>query len=134
MYKTIALSMGLSLALLASRGYAQKPAPPANDLRRDLTTSQPATTPEMWLYEQERSRYEDPKAAVRRKAELRAWQRAERLAAMKWYGQSNSRPVISATPHTDTYGAGWVSNTPNPYEWRGGSASAVVVRPGGSFY
>ena len=120
--------------MLASRSQAQKPAPPSSDLRRDVTSSQPATTPEMWLYEQERNRYEDPRMAVRRKAELRAAQRGERLAAMKWYGQSNSRPLISATPHCDTYGAGWISNTPNPYQWRGGASSAVVVRPSSSIY
>jgi hypothetical protein len=134
MNKTIAASVGLALALLASRSHAQKPAPQNHDLRRDVTTSQTTPTPEMWFYEQERNRYEDPRAAVRRKAELRAAQRGERLATMKWYGQSNSRPLVSTTPHCDTYGAGWVSNTSNPYLWRGGSSSSVVVRPGTSLY
>ncbi len=133
MIRTIGLSIGLSLALLASRSYAQKPAMQANDLRRDLSTSQTAVTPEMWFYEQERNRYDDPKVAVRRKAELRAAQRNERLAAMKWYGQSNSRPLVSSTPFFSTYGAGWTSNTPNPYLWRGG-ATTTVVRPNSSFY
>ncbi|HEX4143846.1 MAG TPA: hypothetical protein VHY91_09960 [Pirellulales bacterium] len=138
MTKTIAMSVGLALALLAGRGQAQQPAPQKTDLRRDSsspsTTSQTAATPEMWLYQQERDRYEDPRLAVRRKAELRAAQRNDRLAAMKWFGQSNSRPLVSATPHTDTYGAGWVSDSPNPYQWRGGSSPSVVVRPNGSLY
>jgi len=139
MNKTIGLSMGLMLALLASNSFAQKPAPQNNDLRRDVstgqtTTGQAAATPEMWIYQQERDRYEDPRLAVRRKAELRAAQRGDRLAAMKWFGQSNARPLVSATPHTDTYGAGWVSDSANPYQWRGGSAPSVVVRPNGSLY
>jgi hypothetical protein len=134
MNKTIALSLGLALALLASRSQAQNPAPQKNDLRRDVTTGQTTATPEMWLYQQERDRYENPREAVRRKAELRAAQRGDRLASMKWFGQSNARPLVSATPYTDTYGAGWVSNSSNPYQWRAGSAPSVVVRPSGSLY
>jgi len=56
------------------------------------------------------------------------------LAAMKWYGQSNTRPVVSPTPNCDTYGAGWVSNSANPYQWRGGGSPSVVVRPSTSLY
>jgi hypothetical protein len=134
MNKTIALSLGLGLALLASRGQAQNPAPQRNDLRRDTTTGQTAATPEMWLYQQERDRYDNPREAVRRKAESRAAQRGDRLAAMKWYGQSNSRPLVSVTPYCDAYGAGWVSNSANPYQWRGGGTQSVVVRPGGGLY
>jgi hypothetical protein len=134
-HKTIALACGLTLALLAGRSQAQAPAARAQDLRRDtITTSQATATPEMWFYEQERSRYEDPRAAVRRKAEFRAAQRADRLAAMKWYGQSNSRPVVAPTPHCDTYGAGWVGNTANPYQWRSGGSTLVVARPGSGTY
>lgn len=132
MNKTIAVAAGLALALLASRSDAQKPAPETHDLQHEVTSTQ--TTPEMWLYEQERNRYEDPRAAVRRKAELRAAQRGDRLAAMKWFGQSNARPVVSTTPYCYTYGAGWVSNTPNPYQWQSGPRPSVVVRPGGSVY
>ena len=71
MNKTIALSVGLALALLASRSHAQEPAPQKHDLRRDVRSarSQTTPTPEMWFYEQERNRYEDPRSAVRRKAE-----------------------------------------------------------------
>jgi hypothetical protein len=133
--KTIALALGLALALLASRGQAQAPAARIHDVRRDtLSTSQGTVTPEMWLYEQERNRYEDPHSAVRRKAEQRAAQRADRLAAMKWYGQSNSRPLVAPTPFCDTYGAGWVSNTSNPYQWRAGGTTLIVNRPGSGSY
>jgi len=135
MHKTFAIAAGLTLAMLAGRSYAQSPAAPIHDPRRDLGTTQTTTTPEMWLYQQERDRYEDPHGAVRRKAEFRAAQRGDRLAAMKWYGQSNTRPLVSATPYCDTYGAGWVGNTANPYQWRGGGGpSTVVVRPNSSFY
>jgi hypothetical protein len=85
-------------------------------------------TPEMWFYEQERIRYEDPKKAVRRRAELRAAQRADRLAALKWYGHSNSRPTVNSTPTMSSYAPYWGSNTYDPNRWRAWTPS-VVIRP-----
>jgi hypothetical protein len=77
-------------------------------------------TPELWLYEQERIRMDDPAQAVRRKAEIRGIQRAERLASLKWYGFSNSRPTISnVTPMLGGFAAPtWTSNTYDPNRWR----------------
>ena len=88
-----------------------------------------ARTPEMWFYEQERLRYNDPKTAIRRRAETRAAQRANRLASMKWYGQSNSRPVVSSTPTMSSYAPYWGSNTYDPHRWRPYSTPSVVLRP-----
>lgn len=77
-------------------------------------------TPELWLYEQERTRMADPAQAVRRKAEIRSAQRSERLAAMKWYGMSNSRPMYNnVTPALGGFGsATWTSNSYDPSRWR----------------
>ena len=79
----------------------------------------PTLTPEIWLYLQELRRHDDPKQAVRRKAEFRASQRQRRLAAMKWFGQSNSRPVAVGTPFMGTYSPMWSSNSANPFRWVG---------------
>ena len=105
----------------------------SRDLRRDQAPGAVSPTPEMWFYEQERTRYEDPNGAVRRKAEARAAQRAGRIASMKWYGMSNSRPVVGTTPVQGTYSPSWVSNTADPFRWRA-TAPAVVVRPGNGLY
>lgn len=86
-------------------------------------------TPEMWFYEQERIRYDDPKMAVRRRAELRAAQRAGRLASQKWYGISNSRPMVSPTPVFESYGPYWGSNTYDPKRWRPYSTPTAVLLP-----
>jgi hypothetical protein len=105
----------------------------SRDLRRDNPTpvagQAVSPTPEMWFYEQERTRYEDPKAAVRRKAEFRSTQRQNRLASCKWFGIDNSRPTASPTPVTGTYSPTWISNTPDPYRWSGVGGSPLVVRP-----
>lgn len=102
-------------------------------LRRDSAApllTPPSTTPEMWLYEQERLRYEDPKQAVRRNAEYRWAQRAKRIESMRWFGMSNSRPLATTGMYYDTYSPTWVGNTFHPYEWSGVGGPTVVYGPG----
>src|SRR5262245_26282180 len=77
----------------------------------------PPTTPELWVYSQEQRRHDDPALAVRRKAEFQAAQRMGRLASLKWYGYSNSRPEAGITPIMGTYSAGWIGNSGNRYDW-----------------
>ncbi len=97
------------------------------DLAAESTDSLAQMTPEIWFYQQEMRRYEDPKAAVRRKAEFRAWQRQRRIAAMDWYGFSNARPTANPTPWSGVYGPGWVSNNyRHPYEWSGAGRTSVI--------
>ncbi len=86
-------------------------------------------TPAMWFYEQERIRQEDPKLAVRRRAETRGQQRQDRLASQNWFGVSNSRPMASTTPWFGGYSAYWGSNTYDPLRWRASTAPVVVVQP-----
>jgi len=98
------------------------------DTRRDdvsaTVVTEPAVstrlTPELWHYQQERSRLDDPAQAVRRKAEIRSIQRAERLASLKWYGMSNSRPLYTnTTPALGGFGtATWTSNSYDAARWR----------------
>jgi hypothetical protein len=87
-------------------------------------------TPEMWFYEQNKKEYKDPKNAVRAKAEFAAQQRANRLAAMRWFGLSNSRPRIGCDP-INVYPPSWSSNTPlQPNRWTGtGGQPYYVARP-----
>lgn len=112
-----------STRLLPSAARSSKPA----DQLPDTTTSLTQMTPEMWFYQQEMRRYEDPRAAVRRKAEYRAAQRQRRIAAMDWYGYSNSRPQANPTPFAGgPYAAGWVSNNYRyPLQWSGGGRTVV---------
>jgi hypothetical protein len=88
-----------------------------------------APTPEMWFYEQERIRHDDPKMAVRRRAEQRGQDRQLRLASQKWYGISNSRPTVSPTPWFAGYSDHWGSNTCDPLRWRMPTVPLLVTRP-----
>lgn len=89
--------------------------------------SQSQMTPEMYLYLYELRRSEDPKQAVRRKAELKTAQRMQRLAAQKWFGVSNARPMASAQPFLDLYSPRWIGNGYNAFDWAGANASGVTV-------
>ena len=100
------------------------------NLRRDNqpgALSDTPVTPEMWLYEQERDRYDNPQAMVRRRAEIRGAQRQQRLASMKWYGLSNARPDHSPTPWYGPQSPRWGSNSRHPYLWHATSAPHVVL-------
>jgi len=104
-----------SAILLGLSASAQEP---KIDLRRDL----------------ERNRHDDPKLAVRRRAEARGEQRAQRLASSKWYGIYNSRPTVSPTPWFSTYSPSWVSNTYDPARWRMPAVPVVANLPENARY
>ena len=85
-------------------------------------------TPEMWFYDKASRDYNNPKAAVRRKAEYDTAMRQQRIAAMAWYGISNSRPCVYPTPHMGgTYSPVWGSNTRDPQRWTTSGTSALVL-------
>jgi hypothetical protein len=89
----------------------------------------PATA-EMWFYEQHLREYLNPKLAVRRKAEFKAKQRRQRLAAMRWFGFSNQRPAVSPDPFNGDYSSSWTgADVLHPYRWGGcGYAGGVSYR------
>ncbi len=128
----IALSLLSSTVLAVTAAWpcqAQEPrvrphVPSAQDTQGVLTP-----TPEMWFYEQERLRHDDPKMAIRLRAEVRAQQRQDRLASLYWFGMSNSRPSVSCAPFTGSYSAYWASNSFDPLRWRQTTYPLVVMRP-----
>jgi hypothetical protein len=91
------------------------------------TLTPPPTTPELWVYAQEMRRHDDPAQAVRRKAEFQADQRMSRLAALKWYGLSNSRPEASVVPMMGIYSPGWIGNGWDRYDWVASRGPSINV-------
>ena len=137
MFRTVCASLPLAASMLAVSCLAQDS---TANLRRDSvgraapisesSLGPVATTPEMWFYQQERERHDDPKLAIRRRAETRAQQRQDRLATQKWYGFSNSRPTVSPTPWFAGYSDHWASNSFDPLRWRMPAVPVMVSRPG----
>jgi hypothetical protein len=115
---------GQEARLNMRRDSAPRVAPPP-DSQGTVTPTQ-----DMWFYEQEWKRHDDPKMAVRRRAELRAQERHDRLASLRWYGISNSRPTVSS-PWSGGYSAYMGSNTYDPLRWRPMTAPVVLLRPAG---
>lgn len=126
--KWLPLSLPLAL-LLTAAAWAQKP--DAEKLgTASMLPGQVTTTPEMWFYEQYMLNYQDPKLAVRQKAEFRSAQRHARMASREWFGFSNARPKVGPDPIHGDYAPHWGSNNSHyPYRWNGIGAAAVVVRP-----
>lgn len=111
-------ALSLAAVGLTSHGQAQdRDDRKEADAQAELVPAQ--VTPEMWIYSQEMKRYEDPQLALRRKAELKAAQRASRLAAMKWFGFSNARPQANPVPFMSVYSPTWTGNGYDRYDWVG---------------
>ena len=125
MIPRLMISASLLMALAGGLAVAQQP---VREKKANASAQEPlVTTPEMWIYQQQLRRYDDPQTAVRRKAEFRAEQRQRRLAAQQWFGFSNLRPTANATPWGNQYGPVWISNSARPFGWAG-VATPVVVR------
>lgn len=108
----------------------EKPSSKPQTVVTTATPSELKVTPEMWFYEQYMQQYQDPKMAVRANAEFRADQRQRRLASMRWFGMSNSRPHASPDPFNGDYSPGWSSNNSSyPYRWSGIGPTWYVARP-----
>lgn len=124
----LVFATGLTLSLSATSALGDETTRHGSpQLDRGISLGELHPTPEMWIYQQEMKAYLDPKLAVRRKAEYRAAQRQQRIAAAEWFGYSKARPIASATPFMDTYSPRWGSNTANPNVWSGPSGGSPIV-------
>jgi hypothetical protein len=120
--------------VLVGAATAQQPDFAAEPAREpSLADVTPTPTENMWLYLQEMRRYDDPRQAVRRKAEERSQQRRDRIAALKRLGYSKQRPPVMQSPNTSIYspmiyldpyrifGGGYppmTMNSPNDAPWQ----------------
>lgn len=140
---TLISAAACGLILAAVPAFAQSPrasqrpapqlnAPKSGEREKDVSLnglSMSEMTPEMWLYMQEMRRHDDPKAAVRRKAEFRTAERQRRMAARAWFGYSNARPTVNPDPWMAGYSAHWsANNAMRPDQWIGNNRAAPYRR------
>jgi hypothetical protein len=112
--------LALALSLHVGIAHAARPISGGTGVDSSISSSELKVTPEMWFYEQNMRMYKDPKMAVRANAEYRSVQRQHRIASMKWFGFSNSRPRASSDPFHGDYSPSWVSNPGYyPSRWNG---------------
>lgn len=86
-----------------------------------------------WYYGPTGTRVET-KTLGRQKAELRAKQRLTRMATMRWYGFSASRPTASGIPFTTAYSPHWTRPGGRPFAWYTSQRPVVMVSPYYSSY
>ena len=127
--KIISFTATTLLLLVVTSVTSAQPAgePTRTEPDSSLSVGEVKPTPEMWFYTQERMRHEDPKAAVRRKAEYRAAARQQRIVTRQALGQSNSRPNMYRT----VFGS-YLPRTLNPrvsYHW---TWAVEPASPGGA--
>jgi hypothetical protein len=120
--KWLAFALSLGLVVMASAARAQDPedpaplpAPlPASPERATPMPQKSDLTPEMQRYLVEVQRYGALQDLPRQRAQLKAQQRMERMAALKWYGLSNARPTAMVTPFMGApYAPHWTGNAAN---------------------
>lgn len=110
--------------------WAERPDTDYRGFTGTISAGQVTPTPDMWFYEQYMHQYLDPKMTVRRNAESRALQREARLAAIRWFGLSNSRPRASSDPIHGDYSPYWASNNNwYPMRWTGLGPVWTFVEP-----
>ena len=124
----LALVVGLLPTTLAFGQQPSERLAPESPARETGRMMSPGETQEMWFYEQQRRRSEDPQAIVRANAQQRAAERHARLAAMAWFGMSNSRPRANPDPVHGPYSAHWVSNGYQQAEWVGVGGTTVILQ------
>ncbi|MFO7902453.1 MAG: hypothetical protein R6U98_07325 [Pirellulaceae bacterium] len=126
------LMIGLAMVpaiLISSGAVAQDPEKLPKSERQPLANADEIEpTEDMWFYLQELQRYDDPQIAIRRKEELKAKQRRQRLAAMKWYGYSPGRPPANPMPTMGHHSPMWVGNGSDPYLWIGNAYLTTTVQ------
>ena len=127
--KSLCLSVFGVCLLTALPALAERPDASNRTYTATISAGELTSTPDMWFYEQYMQQYQDPKMAVRKRAEFESEQRARRLAAMRWYGMSNSRPRVSSDPYHGDYSAYWGSNNAwYPSRWSGVGRPVIVIQ------
>jgi hypothetical protein len=128
--KRLVILLAIHAIVFSTPAYAQRANRTTVRSAPTLSSGEVQGTPEMWFYDQERRRYDDPKTAVRANAEFRNSQRQQRMAALKWHGYSNARPTASPDPFHGHYSPRFVGNGYTPGWWHGsGNASVVLTQP-----
>jgi hypothetical protein len=111
-----ALATALTASCIAVSGRAQEfPGADGEQIVTEESNYQPPAAPV------------EPLSLAREKAVQRGEQRMARLAAMKWYGFSNSRPTATTAPFTTMYSPAWQMPGGRPFAWYTSSRPIVII-------
>jgi len=91
--------------------------------QRSGTSDSPASEQNDWYYGSEEP--EPANSIAQQKSMLRAQQRMDRLASLRWYGFQPGRPTASGMPFTTMYSPAWSRPGGRPFSWYTGSPQPV---------
>ena len=94
-----------------------------------VNQDRPQVRNDSWYYQpsnQPSSYQPNPKAIIHQKAMAHGQQRSDRLAALRWYGMSNSRPTAAPTPFCTLYSPAWQSPNGKPFVWYAGRPTYII--------
>jgi hypothetical protein len=116
-FSALLLAVSLSQVGIAARANAQRSGESAEAEEADSDHRQ-------WYYGSE----ETPKKSIaQQKSELKAQQRMDRLASLRWYGFTPGRPTASSTPFTTMhYGPTWTRPGGQPFAWYTGYQQPII--------
>ncbi len=124
----------IAAVLFSSLLASAAPAPAVADEVLNVDVSSPVNQnrsqahDDSWYYQpsKEPTAYKpDPKMIAQQRAMAYGQQRSNRLAALNWYGMSNSRPTASPTPFTTLYSPAWQSPGGKPFAWYPGRPTYI---------
>ncbi len=118
-FSALLLVFSLSQVMLADKANAQRSS--------ESSEAEAASDSEhrQWYYGSEE---ETPKKSIaQQKSELKAQQRMDRLASLRWYGFTPGRPTASSTPFTTMhYGPTWTRPGGQPFAWYTGYQQPII--------
>lgn len=118
---TLVVICGLLLPATAQDARAEKDSPAAKTPSGDN-----------WYYGTEEP--EAQKSIARQKSELRAQQRMDRLASLRWYGFTPGRPTAAGMPFTTMYSPEWTRPGGRPYAWYTGYPTVIYNHNFGHYW
>jgi hypothetical protein len=117
-----------SLVLIALPARAQVAEVLDVDVSSPVNQNRSQARDDSWYYQpsNEPTAYKpNPKMIAQQRAMAYGQQRSNRLAALNWYGMSNSRPIASPTPFTSMYSPAWQSPGGQPFAWYPGRPTYI---------
>jgi hypothetical protein len=101
---------------------------PARAAEDDHSAKVTGDAQDSWTYQPPTNNVVTARMIVQQKAEIRAQQRMDRLAALSWYGMSNSRPMASGTPYCSMYSPTWQVPGGRPFAWYSNGRPTYLFR------
>ncbi|MCA9236575.1 MAG: hypothetical protein KDA44_13960 [Planctomycetales bacterium] len=93
----------------------------------DLAPERPAAAADDSYYYSAPPQRAAPPNIAQQKAQARGEQRMQRLAAMRAYGMSGSRPTASAMAFTTMYAPAWQMPGGRPFAWWQASNRGMII-------